>query len=97
MNETRLIRRSRFKAYHHYHRPEWSEAENRRNFGDQVDSHSHDWLVELELVGPIGEETGFSMDLRVVENGLADQVRHPARLVSVGVWESDVLGAVHPA
>ena len=135
MSEARLTRRSGFTAYHHYGRPEWSEIENRQAYGAQVDSHAHDWMVELDVVGPIDEDTGFAVDLRVVDDALAalvqdwaggdlnelipevregsmqpstesiarwlflrleDGVPSPARLVRVGVWESDELGAVFP-
>lgn len=136
MSEARLTRRSGFTAYHHYSRSDWSEVENRRAFGAQVDSHAHDWVVELELVGPIDDGTGFAVDLKVIDDALAallqgwaggdlnelipevregsmqpstesiarwlflrlvDRVPFPARLVRVGVSESDELGAAFPA
>jgi len=63
MAEARLIRRVRFRASHHYRRSDWSDEENRRVFGAQTDPHEHDWTVEVHVVGPIDEETGFVTDL----------------------------------
>ena len=71
MTEVRLIRRSRFRASHHYARADWSEEEDRRVFGDQVGSHGHDWMVEVHVKGPIDEETGFVTDLEALDAALA--------------------------
>ena len=70
MPEARLTRRVRFTARHHYGWPTRSQDENRRLFGAQIVSHSHDWLLEVEIVGPVSEETGFSVDLGSLDAAL---------------------------
>lgn len=71
MTEARLIRRVRFQAEHHYARSDWSEAENRRVFGPQVDAHGHEWMAEIHIVGPMDEATGFVTDLAALDDALA--------------------------
>lgn len=67
MTEAWLIRRTRFRARHHYARSDWSDEENRRSFRDQTEPHEHDWMVEVHIVGPIDESTGFVVDLGAVD------------------------------
>ena len=71
MREARLIRRVRFRASHHYGRSEWSEERNRRAFGPQVRTHAHEWTLDVEVVGPIDDETGFVTDLVALDHALA--------------------------
>jgi 6-pyruvoyltetrahydropterin/6-carboxytetrahydropterin synthase len=71
MTEARLIRRTRFTASHHYRRSDWSEEENRRAFGVQMDPHRHDWMVEVHVAGPADEATGFVVDLEALDALLA--------------------------
>ena len=71
MKEARLIRRVRFTAWHHYGSPTLSPEENRLLFGEQVAPHGHDWLLEVEIVGPISEKTGYVVDLVAVDAALA--------------------------
>ena len=71
MTDARLIRRARFRASHHYARADWSEEENRRVFGVQVGSHSHDWMVEVHVAGPVDEATGFVTDLGSLDASIA--------------------------
>ena len=71
MTQARLIRRVRFRAEHHYARSDWPEEENRRVFGPQVDAHVHDWMVEIHVVGPMDEATGFVTDLAALDAALA--------------------------
>ncbi|MEQ9399577.1 MAG: 6-carboxytetrahydropterin synthase [Longimicrobiales bacterium] len=63
MPDTRLIRRVRFRAAHHYAQPGASPDENRALFGEQADSHQHDWSVEVHVVGPIDPDTGWITNL----------------------------------
>jgi len=67
-----LIRTYRFRARHHYRRPEWTEEENRRAFGAWVEPHGHDYVVEVEVAGPLDEETGFVVDLGALDELLEE-------------------------
>lgn len=87
MTQARLIRRTRFTASHHYRRAEWSEEENRRVFGAQVDPHRHDWMVEVHVAGPVDESTGFAADLEALDALLA---------AATTGWEGGDLNAVVP-
>lgn len=68
----RLIRAYRFRASHHYRVAGWSEAENRRVFGDQADSHAHHWRVEVHVAGPVDPRTGWCADLGLLDGAWAD-------------------------
>lgn len=70
MDEARLIRTVHFSATHHYRRGDWSEEENRRAFGPQMEPHAHDWRVEIHVVGPIDEATGWAADLVALDRAL---------------------------
>ena len=70
MTDARLIRRKRFRAAHSYRRSTWSDAKNQEVFGDQTESHVHEWTLELHVVGPIDPETGFVADLGLLDRAL---------------------------
>lgn len=60
-----LTRAVHFSASHRYHRPDWSEAENRRRFGDAAlpEGHGHNYRCEVTVCGPIDADAGMVMDL----------------------------------
>ena len=87
MSEARLIRRTRFRAVHHYSRSDWSQVENRRVFGAQVEPHEHEWLVEVHVVGPLDEETGFATDLGALDGALR---------AALAGWDGGDLNALIP-
>lgn len=87
MTQARLIRRARFRARHHYARVGWSEEENRRVFGDQSDPHEHHWMVEVHVVGPMDEGTGFAAELGVIDDAM--------RTVMAG-WDGGDLNVLIP-
>ena len=74
-----LTRRLRFSAAHRYHRPEWSEEQNRAAFGPCANphGHGHDYLLEVTLEGEVDPETGFSVDLGALDALLQEQVVAP--------------------
>jgi len=72
MTEARFIRRRRFRASHYYRRAEWSERRNREVFGAQSEPHEHEWTLEVRVVGPVDPETGFAVDLGVIDALLSD-------------------------
>ena len=83
----RLIRTLRFRATHHYHRPAWTEEENRRVFGAQADPHAHDWRVEVHVAGPVDPQTGWSVDLGALDAALGR--------ITLG-WDGGDLNALVP-
>lgn len=76
MNTAYLTRQVRFAAAHRYHRPDWSEEENRRVFGacNNPHGHGHNYLLEATVEGEIDPETGFSVDLGVLDRILEEEV-----------------------
>lgn len=71
-----LTRSVRFSAAHRYHRPEWSEEENRRVFGacNNPHGHGHTYTLETTVRGAIDPETGFSVDLSALDRLLDEHV-----------------------
>lgn len=85
--DSRLIRTARFRASHHYWRPAWSHEENVRVFREQAKPHVHDWRVEVEVAGPTDPDTGWCVDLEVLDRHLSDIMRG---------WEGGDLNALVP-
>jgi len=65
----RFVRQYRFAAAHRYHRPEWTEEENRRRFGPCANEHGHghNYRLTVELLGEPDAETGFVVDLAAID------------------------------
>lgn len=76
MNTAYLTRQVRFAAAHRYHRPDWSDEENRRVFGacNNPHGHGHTYLLEVTVEGEIDPETGFSVDLALLDQLLEEEV-----------------------
>lgn len=78
----RLERRYRFSASHLYHRPDWSEDENRRRFGPCANQpgHGHNYRLWVVVTGEVDRETGFVADLgeldALVQREVLDRVDH---------------------
>lgn len=64
-----LVRRYRFSASHRYHRPDWTEAENRRRFGKCANhpGHGHNYRLYVTVSGPVDPATGFLVDLGTLD------------------------------
>lgn len=71
-----LSRTVRFSAAHRYHRPEWSDEENRRVFGacSNPHGHGHNYLLEVTVRGEIDHDTGFIVDLALLDQLLHEEV-----------------------
>ncbi len=71
-----LTRKIRFAAAHRYYRPDWSETENRRVFGDCANphGHGHNYLMEVTVRALIDAQTGFSADLAALDELLQTHV-----------------------
>ena len=60
-----LTKAFEFSASHRYHRPQWSDEENRRVFGAcaNPNGHGHNYMLEVTLTGPIDPVTGMIINL----------------------------------
>lgn len=76
MSTAFLTRSVRFAAAHRYHRPEWSDDENRRVFGacNNPHGHGHTYTLEATVRGEIDPRTGFSVDLGALDRVLDERV-----------------------
>lgn len=66
-------RREAFSAAHQLCDPSLSEDENRARFGDCVNVHGHNYVVEV-LVGGAVDERGYVCDLRTLGEVIRERV-----------------------
>lgn len=68
--ETRIeiTRRFYFSAGHRYYIRDLSPEENRKLFGDCVNPHGHNYVLEVSLSGPLDPRTGMIINLTEVKN-----------------------------
>lgn len=74
-----LIRTYRFSAAHRYYRPEWSAEENTLRFGKcaLAPGHGHNYRLTLRLRGIPDPETGFVIDLGLLDRIVGSRVLEP--------------------
>lgn len=79
MSRASLTRAVEFSAGHRYHRPEWSDTENREAFGELAEppGHGHNYRVEVRVEGEIDPETGMVVDLAELDAVLRRRVEEP--------------------
>ena len=72
MARVRVTRRVHFCAAHRLGRPEWTEAENARVFGDcaNVNWHGHNYELDVTVAGEVQAETGFVYDLKQLRDAV---------------------------
>jgi 6-pyruvoyltetrahydropterin/6-carboxytetrahydropterin synthase len=72
-----LTRRVTFAAAHRYRKPEWSEEKNLQTFGlcARENYHGHSYVCDVTVGGDIDPQTGFIVDLGVLDRVLATEVR----------------------
>ena len=54
-----LTKRIEFSSSHFYFNPKWERDENIRRFGKEVNTHGHNYLLELSLEGELDPITGM--------------------------------------
>jgi 6-pyruvoyltetrahydropterin/6-carboxytetrahydropterin synthase len=72
-----LTRRVTFAAAHRYRRPDWSEERNAQAFGPcaRPSYHGHSYTCLVTVRGPVDPETGFCIDLPLLDRVLQEEVR----------------------
>lgn len=70
-----LTRRVSFTATHRYWRSDWSAERNAKHFGSATVAHPHDYSCDVTVSGPLDEETGMVIDLGLLDEILAREVR----------------------
>ena len=86
-----LTRRVRFAAAHRYSRPEWSDARNAEVFGACANPsyHGHSYVCDVTVRGEIAADTGFIVDLGLLDGVLAREIsgRFDHRNINVDIPE----------
>ncbi len=72
-----LTRRVTFAAAHRYRRPEWDDARNEATFGACAwpHYHGHSYTCDVTVGGDIDPNTGFIVDLGILDEVLRREVR----------------------
>lgn len=72
-----LTRTISFAAAHRYRRPDWSDERNERTFGlcARPSFHGHSYRCDVTVTGTLDPETGFVVDLGMLDRILAEEVR----------------------
>ena len=65
MPKATLTKRLEFCSSHRYHNPDWDDRKNREVFGacNNVNTHGHNYLLEVTLCGEIDPVTGMIINL----------------------------------
>lgn len=74
MEPVRITRAIEFSTSLRYWRCDWSEAENRRRFGEKARRHGHNYRLEVTLRGTPDPVTGMVMDLKDLQEILDREV-----------------------
>ncbi len=71
-----VTRRERFNAAHKLWHEEWSAEKNLEVFGkcSNPNWHGHNYELFVTIKGPLQEETGFCMDLKVLSTIIKSKV-----------------------
>jgi 6-pyruvoyltetrahydropterin/6-carboxytetrahydropterin synthase len=72
-----LTRRVTFAAAHRYRRANWSDERNVATFGlcARENFHGHSYVCDITVTGDINPETGFVIDLSLLDRVIAAEVR----------------------
>lgn len=72
-----LVRVARFRATHHYERLDGPAGRNPAALGPLGDPHPHDYRVEVTVTGVPEPQTGFVVDLALLDEEIAREVVAP--------------------
>ena len=64
-----ITKQYKFCAAHKYWNDKWSEKENQDIFGKDVNIHGHNYLLDITISGPINEDSGFIINLKLLDPG----------------------------
>jgi len=93
----RLTRRYRFSASHRLYADSLTETENRAIFGKCANpfGHGHDYTLEVSVRGPHDENTGWVVDLDLldglVRRTILDPMEHSNLNVDIGEFQGELV------
>ena len=62
-----ITKQYKFCAAHKYWNDKWSEKENQDIFGKDINIHGHNYLLDITISGPINEDSGFIINLKLLD------------------------------
>ncbi|MBS1617773.1 MAG: 6-carboxytetrahydropterin synthase [Bacteroidetes bacterium] len=74
-----VYRKMHFNAAHRLARRDWSDEKNKEVFGlcSNPNYHGHNYYVEAKVTGEIDPETGFVIDIAILNEILRTEVLEP--------------------
>ena len=74
----KVCRRVSLNAAHRLYRADWSDEKNLEVFGkcSNPNFHGHNYTIETWLDGPIDQETGYVIDLKILKDILYKEILH---------------------
>jgi 6-pyruvoyltetrahydropterin/6-carboxytetrahydropterin synthase len=72
----RVARRETFNAAHQLCNPALSSEENRRLFGNCVNIHGHNYVLEVAVSAELDPRTGYVVDLKRLSNIISERIIH---------------------
>jgi 6-pyruvoyltetrahydropterin/6-carboxytetrahydropterin synthase len=71
-----VFRKAQFNAAHRLYRKDWSDEKNKEVFGlcSNPNYHGHNYKMEVKVVGEIDPETGYVIDLSILNNLIQTEV-----------------------
>ena len=76
---TTVCRRATFNPAHRLLNPDWDEATNDKVFGlcNNPNFHGHNYTLFVKITGEINPQTGYVMDLKIVNDLIKELVIEP--------------------
>ncbi len=92
-----LVCRAEFCAAFRLYREDRDDAWNQATFGPcaSPNFHGHNWLLEVEIQGPVDQETGMVMDLMALERIVQEVAVQPLDHKNLNL-EVDFLAGILP-
>lgn len=72
----KVCRRETFNAAHRLYNEHWSDEKNFEIFGkcSNRNFHGHNYVLETWVDGPIDDETGYVIDLKMLKQLIRDEI-----------------------
>ena len=73
---TAVVRKAHFNAAHRLYNPNWSDEKNEAVFGlcTNPNWHGHNYDLEVRVVGRVDPETGYLIDLKLLNDYIKTHV-----------------------
>ena len=71
-----VFRKANFNSAHRLFRADWSDEKNKEVFGlcSNKNFHGHNYTLEVKVTGDINPETGYVIDLKILQDLIDDEV-----------------------